>query len=102
MSGMQLRKRARSPEEEDDGTVTLKGHTYRSSADVIAYLQAVGDRKARYDAQTEVLDQMTKYHSRASAMIEEVFKYIERDGAYRATQTKEEFSVLWNEVRIIV
>ena len=49
---------------------------------MIAFLTSIDDEKDRYMAQAEALEAMIEYQHRASDMIEEIFAYIERDGAF--------------------
>ena len=80
----------------------LRGQAYKTSGDVIAYLESVESDEDRYSAQTEVLEAMVAYCDRAGDMIEEVFKYVEADGAFRAAVSHEEFNQTWEGVRLIV
>jgi hypothetical protein len=101
---MELRKRKRDTEDVGGSgeAVEFRGQTFQKPGDVIAYLQTVEDDKDRYSAQMEVLEKMVTFHNRAGDMIEEVFAYVERDGAFNAAISREEFSDTWREVRIIV
>jgi hypothetical protein len=101
---MELRKRGRSPvaAEAREQEVELWGRVYHRSQDVIAFLESVSDERERYKVQAEVLETMVAYHNRASDMIEEVFAYIEGDGAFRVSISHEEFLKLWQEARAIV
>jgi hypothetical protein len=85
-----------------DRTLVVRGESFHSTQDVIAYLQGVTNAKDRYSAQQEVLERMIAFHDRVGLMIEEVFDYIQQDGAYRAAITREEFDDVWQEVRAIV
>jgi len=101
---MELRKRKRGTEDVggSEEAVEFRGQIFQKPGDVIAYLQAVEDDKDRYSAQIEVLEKMVTYHNHAGDMIEEVYTYIERDGAFNAAISHKEFSDTWREVRIIV
>jgi hypothetical protein len=99
---LQKRKRGTSDGEGLVGPTEFQGQSFQSSSDVIAYLQAVENKRDRYSAQMEVLERMAIYHHRAGDMIEDVFAYIERDRAYTAVMSDTEFNSAWAEVRVIV
>jgi hypothetical protein len=101
---MELRKRKASPATAGPpaGQVELRGQVFHTSKDVITLLAGVEDEKDRYNAQAEVLETMIKYYHRAADMIEEVFVYIESDGAFKSSISQEDFAVVWQEARDIV
>lgn len=101
---MELRKRGPGPAEEAAPSQQLQHHgrAFRSSSDVIEFLESVDDNEERYNVQAELLGQMLKFHDRASDMIEEVYTYIKRDGAFLALITHDQFSAMWSNAEAIV
>ncbi|RDW72128.1 hypothetical protein BP5796_08162 [Coleophoma crateriformis] len=59
--------------------------------EVIQYLQAIDDKQARYEAQTQVLDTLTKMHDKVDTGIAKVFDYMHDDAAYSGILSTQEF-----------
>jgi hypothetical protein len=99
-----MRKRGPGPAKEAALSQQLQHHgrAFRSSSDVIEFLESVGDNVERYNVQAELLGQMLKFHNHASDMIEEVYTYIKKDGAFLALITHDQFNAMWSNAEDIV